>query len=146
MMEISGCIARLTDKDAKAACRYMEQIVRESREDGRWAPYFTGFAQLLRHKNSLVRSRAVCILAAGARWAGEEGLEAVMDELLLHIADEKPITARQCIAALPEIAAARPRLIPRIRQALESADPGVYRDSMRPLIERDIEAAIKAIV
>ena len=43
----------------------------------------------------------------------------LLDEFLSHVTDVKPITARQCVAALPEIAEAKPNLIPRIRAALE---------------------------
>ena len=117
-MEISDCIARLTSKDSADACAWANQIAEESRENSRWAPYLTEFAALLRHKNSLVRNRAISILAANARWMEADQLDALMDEFLRHITDEKPITARQCIQALPEIAAARSRLIPRIRHFL----------------------------
>ena len=114
-MEISECIARLTGKDAKDACAWAEQIAAQSRNSDCWAPYPAQFAALLRHKNSLVRSRAIRILAANVKWADEAQLDAWMDDLLLHVNDEKPITARQCIQALPEIAAAQPRMIPHIR-------------------------------
>lgn len=137
-MEISDCLARLTAKDAKDACAWANQIVAESRESDRWAPYLADFFSLLRHKNSLVRNRAISILAANARWADEERFDTLMDEFLRHVTDEKPITARQCIQALREIAEAQPRLIPRIRQALEHTDLTGYRDSMQPLILKDI--------
>lgn len=137
-MEISDCLARLTAKDAKDACAWANQIVAESRESDRWAPYLADFSSLLRHKNSLVRNRAISILAANARWADEERFDTLMDEFLRHVTDEKPITARQCIQALREIAEAQPRLIPRIRQALEHTDLTGYHDSMQPLILKDI--------
>lgn len=85
-----------------------------------------------------MRNRAISILAANARWADEERFDTLMDEFLRHVTDEKPITARQCIQALREIAEAQPRLIPRIRQALEHTDLTGYRDSMQPLILKDI--------
>lgn len=75
----------------------------------------------------------------------EAALDGLMDEFLRHVTDEKPITARQCIQALPEIAAARPTLTPRIRRALEHADLTGYRDSMRPLLLRDIVAVLKQL-
>lgn len=144
-MTISDCIARLTGGDAGDACAYAEQIAAESRESGCWAPYLADFAALLRHRNSLVRNRAVSILAANARWAPAEIFDSLMDEFLRHVADEKPITARQCIQALPEIAAAQPQMVPRIRQALESADLTGYRDSMRPLILKDMMAVLEQL-
>lgn len=134
--------ARLTDKDAAAACAYADQIAEESRACGRWYPYFEEFATLLRHKNSLVRNRSMMILAANARWDTENRFDALLAEFLSHITDEKPITARQCIKALPEIAAAKPELIPQIRSALENADLSGYRDSMQPLILKDIIATL----
>ncbi|MEA4912029.1 MAG: SufBD protein, partial [Oscillospiraceae bacterium] len=89
-----------------------------------------------------MRNRARYLIAANARWDREKRYDALLDELLRHITDEKPITARQCLQALPEVAAARPELIPRIRAALESADITSYRDSMCPLLQRDIQNAL----
>lgn len=143
MDEVSVCIARLTDKNAAAACAYATQITEQSRIQGGWYLYFDAFAALLDHKNSLVRNRAIAILAANARWDTEDKLERGLDKLLVHIVDEKPITARQCIRALPEIAAAKPELTVRIREALQCAELSGYQDSMRPLIEKDIAAALQ---
>ncbi len=106
-------------------------------------PYFDQFAALLRRKNSLVRNRAISILAANARWDTDRKFDALLDEFLSHVTDIKPITARQCVAALPEIAAARPELLPRIRAALEQADLSGYPDSMQPLVLKDIVAALQ---
>ena len=52
--------------------------------------------------------------------------------------DEKPITARQCVKALAEVGTAKPQYIPAILSRLRSADLSKYKDSMRPLVERDI--------
>lgn len=145
MNEREELLARLTDKDADAACAYASAVTSESRESPRYYPYLDDFAALLRHKNSLVRNRAAAILAANARWDAAKRYDAILDEFLLHVTDEKPITARQCIKALPEIAAARPELIPRIRSALENADIAGYRDSMRPFILSDTVGALQRL-
>ena len=144
-MEIDACIARLTGKDAKDAYAFTQQIAEESRASDAWYPCFDRFAELLRHKNSLVRNRAIAILAANARWDKERKFDALLDEFLSHVTDVKPITARQCVAALPEIAEAKPELIPRIRAALEQADLSGYPDSMQPLVLKDIVAALQKI-
>lgn len=138
-------LARLTDKDAKSACAYADKLAAESRESDRYVPYLDDFAALLHYKNSLVRNRAISILAANARWDRENRYDVLMDDFLSHVTDEKPITARQCIQALPEIAAAKPSLIPRIRAVLENADLSGYRDSMQPLILKDIVSALQKI-
>lgn len=144
-MDIEACVARLTGKDAKQAYAFAQQITEESRDTDTWYPYFDQFAALLHHKNSLVRNRAISILAANARWDTAGKFGTLMDEFLSHVTDVKPITARQCIAALSEIAEAKPEFIPKIQSALQEADLSRYPDSMQPLVLKDIVAALQKI-
>ena len=144
-MDIDTCIARLTGKDAKAAYALTQQITAESRESDTWYPYFDRFAALLRHKNSLVRNRAISILAATTRWDAGGKFDDLLDEFLSHVTDVKPVTSRQCIAALPEIAEAKPEPIPQIQSVLRQADLSGYPDSMQPLILKDIAAALQRL-
>ncbi|WP_304634472.1 SufBD protein [uncultured Oscillibacter sp.] len=144
-MDFDACVARLTGKDAKDAYTFAQQIVEESRDSEIWYPCFDRFAELLRHKNSLVRNRAISILAANARWDKVGKFDALLDEFLTHVTDIKPITARQCVAALPEIMEAKPALIPRIRSALEHANLSGYADSMQPLLLKDIVAVLQTM-
>lgn len=142
-MDFDACITRLTGKNARDAYAFAQQIAEESRTSEIWYSYFDRFSELLRHKNSLVRNRAISILAANARWDKEGKFDVLLDEFLTHVTDVKPITARRCVAALPEIMEAKPELIPRIRPALEHADLSGYADSMQPLILKDIVAVLQ---
>ena len=142
-MDFDAYVACLTGKDAKAAYALAQQIAEESRASDAWYSHFDEFAALLSHKNSLVRNRAITILTANVRWDGEGKFDALLDEFLSHVTDVKPITARQCVAALPEIAEAKPEFIPRIRTALERAALSGYPDSMQPLVLKDIVAALR---
>ena len=144
-MDIDACIACLTGKGAKDAYTFTRQITAESRESNVWYPYLDRFTELLRHKNSLVRNRAISILAANARWDADGKFDALLEEFLSHVTDAKPITARQCIAALPEIAEAKPEFIPTIRSALQQADLSGYTDSMQPLVLKDISDALREL-
>lgn len=144
-MDIDACIARLTGKDAKDAYAFAQQITAESRESDAWYPYFDQFAALLHHKSSLVRNRAISILVANARWDTDKIFDALLDEFLSHVTDVKPITARQCIAALPELAEAKPGFIPKIQSTLQQADLSGYPDSMQPLVLKDIMAALREL-
>ena len=69
----------------------------------------------------------------------------MIHDFLSHITDEKPITARQCIKALAQVGRAKPQYIPMILSALHSADLSKYKDSMCPLIEKDIVETEKAL-
>lgn len=132
-------IASLTAKDDKYACAIADKIISESKDSDIWYEHFDEFAMLLSAPKSLVRNRAIFILAANAQWDTENRFDSIIAEFLSHITDEKPITARQCIKALSQIGEAKTQYIPMILSALEKADLSKYQDTMRPLISKDIE-------
>jgi len=132
-------VTLLTAKDDKYACAVADKIIAESKETDEWYEYFDDFASLLDHPKSLVRNRVLYILAANAQWDEENRFEQILSDFLAHITDEKPITARQCIKALVQVGLAKPQYIPRILSSFRNADLSKYQDSMRPLIEKDME-------
>lgn len=136
---------KLTLKDDKYACALADKIISESQETDEWYEYFDDFASLLSHPKSLVRNRALYILAANAQWDEENRFDFIFSDFLAHVTDEKPITARQCIKALAQVGAAKPQYIPRILSCLQDADLSKYKDSMRPLIEKDIAKTEKTL-
>ena len=131
-------IAKLTAKDDKYACTIADEIITESQNTDTWYEYFDAFASLLKHPKSLVRNRVLNILAANAQWDEENRFNGILPEFLSHVTDEKPITARQCIKALAQVGLAKPQYIPQILAYFHDADLSKYKDSMRPLIEKDM--------
>ena len=131
-------ITNLTSKNDNFSCAFADKIIAESQETDEWYEYFDAFAALLDHPKSLVRNRALHILAANAQWDEEKRFDVVLPAFLVHITDEKPITARQCIKSLAQVGKAQPQYIPAILSALHDADLSKYKDSMRPLIEKDV--------
>jgi hypothetical protein len=138
-------ISKLTTKDDKYACAIADKIILESQDTDEWYEYFDEFASLLNHPKSLVRNRVLYILAANAQWDDENRFDALLSDYLTHVTDEKPITARQCIKALAQVGKAKPQYIPRILSCLREADLTKYKDSMRPLIEKDIAETEKML-
>ena len=132
-------ITKLTSKDDKYSCAIADKIISESQDTDEWYEYFDAFASLLNHPKSLVRNRVLHILAANAQWDDENRFDAILEDYLAHITDEKPITARQCIKTLVQVGMAKPQYIPRILSCFHDADLSKYKDSMRPLIEKDME-------
>ena len=138
-------ISKLTAKDDKYACAIAEKIISESQDTDEWYEYFDEFASLLNHPKSLVRNRVLYILAANAQWDDENRFDAILEDYLAHITDEKPITARQCIKTLVQVGMAKPQYIPRILSCFHDADLSKYKDSMRPLIEKDMAETEKIL-
>lgn len=142
---IENMIAKLTAKDDKYACAFADKIISESQETDEWYEYFDDFASLLNHPKSFVRNRVLYILAANAQWDEENRFDLIIADFLAHTTDEKPITARQCIKALAQIGSAKPQYVPVILSCLRNADLSKYKDSMRPLIEKDIAETEKRL-
>ena len=138
-------INKLTAKDDKFACALADKIIAESRERDTWYEYFDAFVSLLNHPKSLVRNRALHILAANAQWDVENRFVTILPEFLTHVTDEKPITARQCIQALAQVGLAKPQYIPQILDCFHNVDLSKYKDSMRPLIEKDMAESEKVL-
>lgn len=138
-------ISKLTAKDDGYACAVADRIISESQDSDEWYGCFDAFASLLSHPKSLVRNRALHILAANAQWDDEGRFDAILDDYLAHVTDEKPVTARQCVRALAQVGRAKPQYVPRIIGCFRDADLSKYKDSMRPLIERDMAETEEAL-
>ena len=128
-------IAKLTVKDDKYACTLADKIISESQKTEEWYEYFDDFASLLDHPKSLVRNRVLYILAANAQWDEDNHFDAILDEYLTHVTDEKPITARQCIKALAQVGSAKPQYIPKILSCLKNADLSKFKQNT-PILYR----------
>lgn len=145
MYFVQEIIAKLIVKDDKYTSAVAERIISESLDTDKWYECFDDFASLLNHPKSLVRNRVLYILAANAQWDDENRFDAILDDYLTHVTDEKPITSRQCIKALAQVGKAKPQYIEKIMDYLHSADLSKYKDSMRPLIEKDMTETEKAL-
>lgn len=138
-------VQQLTAPKASDGCDAMKQLLAISEESNRVYPFLSRFLDLLNHDHSYVRTRALLLIAANAKWDSECQIDENLDKILAHITDPKPITARQFIQSLPALAAAKPDLRKEILDALRLADSLRYSSSMRPLIDADIRKATLAI-
>ena len=146
MDEIQTLVRALGGRDVKAGYAALKRLLDESGRSDAVAPHLPDFAALLRGGNSYQRTRGALLLCANARWDDAGVVDGALGDLLALAVDPKPVAARQCIGALPGLAAAKPALAARIRAALEAANPEArYPDSMAPLVRRDIDAALAEI-
>lgn len=134
----------LFDRDNSAAHACLRALSERSGHTAEVYAYFDTFAAMLDGDNAYIRIRGLTLMAANAKWDADNKLDAAIGAFCALIADDKPIVARKCIGALPEIARQKPVLRAFIETALMQAD-GRYRDSMRPLVHKDIAAALREI-
>ena len=110
------CLKLLLDKSSRSAEVYR---------------FFDTFVELLRDPNSYARTRGILLIAANARWDVDYKIDEIVDEYLEHIADDKPITARQCTKVLPSIMEYKPDVKKDIVDALCRANLSRYKESMQ---------------
>lgn len=142
ILELVEC---LNCKDNSIACNAMKLLEEESNKNELVYKYFDRFVEMLHSKNSYVRNRGLTLIAANAKWDTHNKIDEIIDEYLKHIVDVKPITSRQCIKGLMNIAKYKQDLCDDIKEALRKADVTRYSDSMQSLVQKDILKALKDI-
>ena len=144
-MDISEMVNGLFNKDDKAAHKCLKELLSASEQDNDVYRFFDTFSEMIGNNNSYIRTRGLLLISANAKWDIDNKIDEIIDKYLCHIMDDKPITARQCIKALPNIAKYKPDLIDDIRIALNKANLQRYADSMQSLIYGDIGDALNLI-
>ena len=144
-MNVELLLSMLTAKDTKQAYGGLLELERLSEETDDLYPYTERFADMVGDRAYAVRVRGFRLFCRQARWDTEGVVDRNLDRALAILEDEKPTAVRQALAALEELVPYKEALWPAIRQRLESMDPGRYRDTMAPLIEKDIRRLLEAM-
>ena len=143
--KIEDLLDQLDSRDQVRAYEALKVLEAVSREADWVYPFFERLTSMLNHPSSYIRTRGLALITANARWDKAGRIDGILDSLLEQVADPSPITARQCIKALPLIACHRPALKSKIVKALTSIDLSGRKTSMRGLLEKDIQAALNRL-
>ena len=139
---MDNILEKLKSKDEKAAYELAKRIGAESAETDRYVALIPALSEMLTNPSSYVRARAFMLICNQARWVDQGQIEAVFSRMEPLLYDVKPTVVRQCLGALREVIIYRPEMANRIRAAIDKIDLSVYRDSMSPLIKKDIDALL----
>lgn len=145
MESITELVESLFSKDNKVAYQALQMLETESEKSNAVYKFFDRFAEMIENNNSYIRSRGIILISANAKWDEENKIDEIIEDYLKHILDEKPITARQCIKSLPNIAKYKSNLVEYIQEALLKADASIYSDSMEALVYKDISSTLRKI-
>lgn len=137
--EKTDIIEALKDKNDRKAYALSKEISAKSASSDEYYSCFDGFAGLLSAKSSYVRTRGFALCCAQARWDEEGKLKNAIPDMLALLHDEKPTVVRQCLAALHEVILYRLELREVIKSEAEKIDVSKYKDSMSPLIKKDMD-------
>jgi hypothetical protein len=101
-------------------------------------PYWDILRSKLKSDNSYQRSIGVMLIAENVKWDDENRMQDTIDEYLMLLKDEKPITIRQCIQSLGKIVLAKQGSNDKIASGLISFDLMDVKETMRKSILLDI--------
>ena len=93
----------------------------------------------LQSKSSFVRTRGFRLVCAQTQWDVENKIKKNLELILLMLDDKKPTAVRQCLTALHTVVLYKPELFETIIAKLDAMDLSKYKDSMSPLIKKDME-------
>lgn len=144
-MVYKNLINRLQDKDDKKAYALAKEIGAKSAATDEYYSYFDDFSGLINAKSSYVRTRGFALCCAQARWDTQGKLQNTLPDMLKLLHDDKPTVVRQCLVALHEVALYRPELCKIIVKELQSISLSKYKDSMAPLIQKNIKELQKVV-
>ena len=144
-MGLDILLSTLTAKDTKQAYGAFLELERLSEATDDLYPFTEQFAEMVLDKAWAVRCRGFRLFCKQARWDGDGVIDRHLDRTLAILEDEKPTAVRQALAALLDMAPYKPELWPVIRQRVEAMDWNRYKDSMAPLIQKDIQRLLDAM-
>jgi hypothetical protein len=104
--------------------------------------YWEVFRRKLESDNSYQRSIGAMLIAANTKWDTKGKMDEALDTYLSLLNDEKPITIRQTISSLGEIASCKPELGCKIAERLIALDINEIRESMRKSVLLDITGTL----
>ena len=144
-MDLELLLSALTAKDTKCAYGTLLELERLSDESDCLYPYTERFADMTEDRAYAVRCRGFRLFCRQARWDDGGVIDRCLDRALAILEDEKPTAVRQALAALLELVPYKRALWPVIRARVEAMDLNRYRETMAPLIEKDIRRLLEAM-
>lgn len=132
-------INKLTNKNDKTAYDYAKKIAAESEKSDKYLEMIPMFTDLLIDESSYIRTRAFILICSQSRWANNKQIEKVFKQMEPLLNDPKPTVVRQCLKALQEVVVFRPEMSSTVKKAISKIDLKQYKDSMSPLIKKDID-------
>lgn len=143
--EVEYAIKQLSGRILRDSGNAYNALLGTSRKSGEVYEHIDEFFAMMNADSSAVRTRALGLICANAKWDGENKIGGHIDEILSHITDESAITARQFIKSLPGLAAEKPELKDAVLNALKCADFSVYPDGLSALAAKDAAEAAAEI-
>ena len=144
-MDISYRIKLLYDRDIKTEYKNLNELEALSEQSNILYPYLDKFISMLKSEKYVIRVRGFRLLCKQAKWDNDNKIDKNIEHILRAVNDEKPTAVRQALRYLGFIVPYKKELNDKIKQAVLSIDILQFKDTMQPLIEKDIKSLVQLI-
>jgi hypothetical protein len=144
-MDISIMIKALYSKDTSEAYKVLLELEEISEKENLLYNYFDEFFQMMENEKYVIRVRGYRLLCKQAKWDKGNKIDKIIDKVLLEIGDEKPTAVRMKLKALENIVLNKKGLNGKIKKKILEMDCSKYKDTMQPLILKDVENILSLI-
>lgn len=144
-MDIKNKIHALYEKDTKEAYAVLREMEALSKQENILYPYLDEFISMLKSEKYVIRVRGFRLLCMQAKWDTNNRINEAVEDILAAVQDEKPTAVRQAIQYLGYMVPYKAELAGRIKETVLSIDCSGFKDTMRPLIEKDIHNLVQLI-
>lgn len=144
-MKASEKVKMLYHKDASEAYAVLRELEALSDEGDSLYSLMDNFLAMLRSDQYVIRVRGFRLLCKQAKWDRENRINGAIDRILAALHDEKPTAVRQMLQYLECVVPYKEELAGKIREAALAVDITAFKDTMRPLIEKDIKRLMEVI-
>lgn len=145
MTGINDKIQLLCNKDTKGAYENLQELEALSEREDTLYPYLNEFIAMLKSEKYVIRVRGFRLICKQAKWDACNKINESIVDILCAVRDEKPTAVRQALRYLEYMAAYKKELNGRIKEAALSIDGSKFKNTMRPLIEKDIQSLVRLI-
>lgn len=100
---------------------------------------------MLLDEKSYIKMRGFRIICKLSKWDNDNKINNIIDILLQVLDDEKPTIVRQCLSSLNNLLLYKIDLSEKVENKLKKLDLSKYKDTMKPLIKKDIDFILKQL-
>lgn len=100
---------------------------------------------MLLDERSYIKMRGFKIICKLSKWDKENKINKIIDSLLQVLDDKKPTIVRQCLSSINNLLLYKKNLSEKVENKLKNMDLSKYKDSMKPLIQKDINYIINKL-
>ena len=107
--------------------------------------YFDDIKKMLLDEKSYIKMRGFRIICKLSKWDNDNKINNIIDILLQVLDDEKPTIVRLCLSSLNNLLLYKIDLSEKVENKLKNMDLSKYKDSMKPLIQKDIDCILNQL-